>query len=271
MQQANEAKRPQSDWSRFFLDAAKPLFARFSPLVDGESFSRTGYGLYAMLLPAEVVRHVPEFQLSRTRNAVTAFDVPHGHLLSVATAPDLAAHHGSHDRTAGGGNILTAPAAELVPQNSADDGADDRSANIAPASRLDDLFALDPATLLGRTDHGMDGSDVRLVKPFVATATDPLPQDGNRGIPAIIDANVPSHTAHRRNAVVQPHRGQRRISTGTQDHAVAVEARILADFPAAIDNLDRRRPIIEAIEGEITDLFFRGIRPARKPLVFVIR
>ncbi len=85
-----------------------------------------------MLLPTEVVRHVREFQLSLTRNAVTAFDVPHGHRLTGSTAPDLAAHYGSHD-------------------------------------------------------------------------------------------------------------------------------------------LDRRNPIIEAIEGEITDLFFRGIRPARKPLVFVIR
>ena len=52
-----------------------------------------------------------------------------------------------------GGDIVTASATDLVTENAANYGADDRPRNVELASVLRDLFLLDPASLLGCSDH----------------------------------------------------------------------------------------------------------------------
>ena len=74
------------------------------------------------------------------------------HLLSAAAA-DVGAHRAPRDSAADSGDILTASATDLVTENAADDGAGNRPGNVDVASFLNDLFALDPASLLGWSDH----------------------------------------------------------------------------------------------------------------------
>jgi hypothetical protein len=77
-------------------------------------------------------------------------------LLSAAVAADVGAYHAPHDSATDSGGIPAASAADLVTENAADDGADNRSGDVGVASFLRDLFTLDPASLLGRADHRAD-------------------------------------------------------------------------------------------------------------------
>jgi hypothetical protein len=83
-------------------------------------------------------------------------------LQAAAVATDIGTHRGSRDRATGCGDVLPAPAADLVAENSADDGAGNCSGYIRITALLNDLLAFDPASLLGRADHRPDRGDVRL-------------------------------------------------------------------------------------------------------------
>ncbi|MDO8596111.1 MAG: hypothetical protein Q7R45_05760, partial [Sulfuricaulis sp.] len=57
------------------------------------------------------------------------------------------------DSATEGGDILTRSATDLVTKNAANHGADNRPRSIDLAPILRDLFALDPASLLGCSAH----------------------------------------------------------------------------------------------------------------------
>src|SRR5438105_14404431 len=100
-----------------------------------------------MLLPAEVVGHVPVVGSRiawRVRAAL--------HVLAVHRRPAVVAIHVAADRRTGHrpadrrGRVAAARA-DLVAQDAADHTADDRARNIGIAVVLDDVLALDPAAL----------------------------------------------------------------------------------------------------------------------------
>lgn len=75
---------------------------------------------------------------------------------AVAT-PCVGAYQGPCDRATGRGGVVTAPAANLVTENAANERTENGTANVgiaAPVFRH--LLALDPAALLGRSHHGAD-------------------------------------------------------------------------------------------------------------------
>jgi hypothetical protein len=123
--------------------------------VDGNCGSGGSGHLNAMLLTPEVVVDVPVLGLSLAGYVSATLDVLRIRLLSVVAA-DIGAHRGSRDSATGSREILSASATNLMAQNAADDRAGNRTGNVGVASILDDLFALDPASLLGWSDHRAD-------------------------------------------------------------------------------------------------------------------
>jgi hypothetical protein len=105
-----------------------------------------------MLLAAEGVGDIPVVWSGLAGYIFAALDVLGLHLLS-AVATDVGAHRGARHSAADSGDILTAPATDLVTENATDYGAGNRPGNVGAASILHDLFALDPASLLGWSDH----------------------------------------------------------------------------------------------------------------------
>jgi len=105
-----------------------------------------------MLLAAEGVGDIRVIWTGLAGYAFATLDVLRLHLLS-AVATDVGAHRGPSDSAADRGNILTASAADLVTEYAADDGAANSSRNVGAASLLHHLFALDPASLFGWSDH----------------------------------------------------------------------------------------------------------------------
>jgi hypothetical protein len=85
--------------------------------------------------------------------AGATLDVLGNHLLSAAVATDVGAYRAPHDSATDSGDIPAASATDLVTENAADDGADNRPRDVGAASFLNDLFTLDPASLLGGADH----------------------------------------------------------------------------------------------------------------------
>ena len=94
-------------------------------------------------------------------------------------------------------------------------------------------------------------------------------RNGSRRVTRVIDARVRAHHPHRRNAVVQAHRGQRRIPARTQDDAPAAEMGVIADLPPVAHHHDRRGAVIEAVALEIVDSLLRGEVPALEAVVLV--
>jgi len=103
-----------------------------------------------MLLPAEVVGDIPVIGSGVAGHAGATLDVLGNHL---PFATDVGTHRGPRDSATDRSEILTATATDLVTENAADYGAGDGPGDICFASLLNDLFALDPASLLGRSDH----------------------------------------------------------------------------------------------------------------------
>ena len=75
--------------------------------------------------------------------------------LRLLSTTDVGAHRAPCDSATDSGDIVTASATDLVTENAANYGADDRARNVELASILRDLFLLDPASLLGCSDHRM--------------------------------------------------------------------------------------------------------------------
>ena len=69
---------------------------------------------------------------------------------------DVGAYRRPRDGAAGSGDILAASAADLVPENAANDGAGDCCGNVRGTALLSDLFTLDPAALLGCPNYRPD-------------------------------------------------------------------------------------------------------------------
>ena len=84
--------------------------------------------------------------------------------------------------------------------------------------------------------HRADRRDVRLVQSLVVAPTVVVDRDRHRRIAIVVDARVRAHGPHRRNTVVQAHRGQRRIPARTQDDATrAADASPSAGRVADVD------------------------------------
>src|SRR5438105_3322375 len=117
-----------------------------------------------MLDTAERIRHVPVFGRSgrRTRAA-----------LHVAAVRRSTRHAGPNrrasDSTAGGCDVTSTAAADLVTEDAADHGAGDGARNVRLAGATG-LLALDPAPLLGRPDHRVHVID----RYFEQSLTGPL-------------------------------------------------------------------------------------------------
>ena len=76
---------------------------------------------------------------------------------------------------------------------------------------------------------------------------------GERVRHLVVVVAVVVDTAHGRDAVFHSHAAQRVVGAATQDDAAALEARVLADFPAAAIDDDRRGAVVEARLLEVPD------------------
>src|SRR5438128_1411591 len=187
------------------------LPARFTVFVDSDGRARGRAELRTMLDPAEVVGDVPVFRPSIARDVLAPLDVPVVYRLPTATyiRPD----RGSGDGAAGGSNVPAASAADLVPQNAADDPADNCPRNVGAAAIFDHLLSLDPAALLRRTNDRVHGTDARFVKLFVGALSIVVRlrcDCRRRGVVARVAVDRP----HRRNASIHPHSRERLIISG---------------------------------------------------------
>ena len=128
---------------------------------------------------------------------------------------------------------------------------------IAPGtfrSRLSPTWAaLDPATLLGRAHDGACRGDRNLAQPLIGNAAVLVVRVGERVRHFVVVAALVVDAAHRRDAVFQAHAAQRVVGAAAQDDAAALEARVLADFPAAAIDDDRRGAVVEAGLLEVPD------------------
>jgi hypothetical protein len=106
-----------------------------------------------MLLAAEGVGDIPVIGPGLAGHVLATLDVLGLHRLPAAVATDVGADRAPCDSATESGDILTASTADLVTENAANYGADNRARNVELASFLRDLFLLDPASLLGWSDH----------------------------------------------------------------------------------------------------------------------
>ena len=118
--------------------------------------------MYAMHHTLEVIGDVPVFRSGIAFDIDAALGIPAVNLSSAAT--HVGPNRRASDSATGSGNIPAASASDLVPENAADDCADDRSRDIGSVvSVFNDLLTLDPATLLRRADYRTHRSDRDLV------------------------------------------------------------------------------------------------------------
>ena len=109
--------------------------------------------MHAIFLAAKSVGHIPVSGLCLARCAGATFDVLRAYLIATAVTTDIGTQCSAAESACDSGDILAAPAADLVTENSADDGAGNRSGNIGVVSILRDLFALHPASLFWWPDN----------------------------------------------------------------------------------------------------------------------
>ena len=150
-----------------------------------------------MPLASEVVADIPIVGAGLAGYAFATLHIPGISLLRATIATDIGAHCCPRDGATGSGDILTASATNLVAQNAANDGAGNRSGNVGVASIRNDLFALDPASLFGWTDHRVDRCDVRLVQSLLVATTVVVHGDRRRRVSMVIDAPVSTHRPDR--------------------------------------------------------------------------
>ena len=106
-----------------------------------------------MLLAAECVRDIPVGGSGLAGHVLATLDVLRNHLLF---STDVSAHRGPRNSATDRREILTATATDLVTENAANYSAGNGPGDVGFASILNDLFALDPASLLGWSDHRAD-------------------------------------------------------------------------------------------------------------------
>ena len=118
--------------------------------------------MYAMHHALEMIGDVPVFWSG------IAFDIDAALGILAVNLSSAATHAGPYrragDSATGSGNIPAASTTDLVPENAADDCANDRPGDIGSVvSVFNDLLTLDPAALLRRADHRTHRSDGDLV------------------------------------------------------------------------------------------------------------
>src|SRR5258708_25611153 len=173
------------------------LRARLTARIDGHCRTRRRRRLDAMLHAAKDVGDIPMRGAGLAGHVLATLDVPRFHLLS-AFATDVRADRAARERAADGCDVLAASAANLVTEDSAQDPADDRAADVGLAAILHDLLALDPAALLRWADHRAHGSHVRLEEPLTPPPLVVVNRDRwRRRIAGFLDAHRPAHRAHR--------------------------------------------------------------------------
>src|SRR5687768_11986790 len=243
--------------------------ARFTLGIDAHRGSGRRRHLHVVLAAAEVVGDIPVVGIRRAGYVRATPDVARGGVPSAVIATDVVAQGGTCYRASGRGDILAASSAHLVAEHAADDPAEDRAGNVRATLLLGDLLAVDPAALLGLTDDRANGSHLRLVGALAVSAAVVVDRHRGRRVAAILDAGIALHDSHRRDAVVQAHRGERGISARAQHHALAAEARVLADFPAIAQHDHRRRAVVESELLEVADLLLGRGGSALEAVVLV--
>ena len=189
------AERPRGP--RCSVRRRQALRAGLTLPVDGNGGSGRGSHLHPMLLAAEVIGDIPIVRAALAGCAGATLDVLGMHLLAAAVATDVGADRGPRDRATGRGDVLAAPATDLVTENAADDGARDGRRDVGAAAILHDLLALDPAALLGRSDHGAHRRDIGLVQPLIVAPMVVVDRDRGRRVTLVIDARAGAHDPHR--------------------------------------------------------------------------
>src|SRR2546430_675607 len=179
------------------------LRARLADAVDGNRPARRRTQLRAVLDAPEVVGNVPVIRAGSARDILAAPNVPV--VCRLAATAHVRAYRGSGNSSASGGDVPAASAADLVPENPADDPADDCPRNIGATAIFDDLLALDPAALLRRSDHRAHRSHRRLIEPFAGASTIIVGRRGERCGRFVLVARIAADRSHRGNAVIHAH------------------------------------------------------------------
>src|SRR5688572_27402143 len=174
--------------SRSIESVPTQLRAGFTLSVDSYSGPRGRGHLNAMILSAEVIGDIPVVGPRFARHAGTLLYVLGFCLL--ACAPDVGANRSACHSATDGGDILTASATYLVTENAANDGANNRTGNIGTATRLRNLFALDPAALSRCTQDRVDRGDARVVNALVAASAVVVSLNGSGCIAIVLYARV---------------------------------------------------------------------------------
>ena len=143
------------------------------------------------------------------------------------------------------------PTILFMAEHAAQHATDDRARDVGAAAARD-LLLLDPAPLLGRTDHGAHRDHIRLEQPLAMNRIVGI-RCGNRRRRRVGVCRLSLQTADRGDAVVHSHRGQRRILPGAQRYATPLEILVLARLPLPALNHQRRRAVVEPIAGQIVD------------------
>ena len=165
--------------------------------VDSHRRPRRRGHLHAMRLATEIVGDVPVIGIGLVGHGVAALDIPGLQRLLATAATDLGAHCGPGDSSAGCGDVLAPSAADLVAQDAADDGAGNRTGDVDAASFLRDLFAFDPAVLLGRAEHRAHRGDVCVIQSLVVATVEVVVCNRRRRIAMVVDARVDVHRPYR--------------------------------------------------------------------------
>src|SRR5450631_573437 len=151
-----------------------------------------------MLDTLERIRHVPVVRCALIGDIRTALNVL---TIPVATAACIGTDSpASNDAANSSGVSATAPT-DLMPQNTPNNGTGNGSADIGPVV---EAIALDPATLLGRTDHRMHPGDGRLIQPLARTLPVFICRRGNRWRRFIL-VRLAIHGSHRRDVAIHAH------------------------------------------------------------------
>src|SRR6185312_12814063 len=219
--------------------------ARLALRVHQDRAARARHHLHAMLLAAELVRDIPILRLRLGLRILATLDVA---ILRAATAR-VGADDTAGDRTTGGRDVVAAAVADLVADDSADQRAGDGARHVHVPARPAFVLRPAPASRLG--DDGTHGRDVRLEDALAATTMVVVHRRRLGRVARGIHAIVRRHAAQRGDAVVHPHRGERRIAAGLEHDAAPLEPRVLARLPAIAEDHRGRGAIVEACASEI--------------------
>src|SRR6185436_6379464 len=126
---------------RFAGATARASSARFAALVNLHGRTRSRRHLHPVFLAAERVSNIVVVGVSLAGNVFATLHILGRRLL---TAPDVGAHGAAGNCAANRRDVIAAPVADLVAENTADYGTDHGAWDVIAAFSLD-LLLLDPA------------------------------------------------------------------------------------------------------------------------------